>query len=303
MRRALLLIFILISLGAYSQELRVRSIRRIEPAAKGSYLLSGVVPGKGQLLVSGSGYRGLMLLDIRKGRLTEITSGEGAGYEPAVTADGKRLYYRSDSFEGNVRQTAVYSYDLATGESARVTAPGRDVPAPAVSGNSVLLKSRGEMKREHAGAELKPAEGETFVVIDELRMVLYRDGERKVLTPNGDGFYIWASLSPDGSMILYNYRGLGTYVCDLEGNIIHSAGRINAPKWFGNRIVIGMDDHDDGYRITSSELVYYSLGDGRRAVLTSEPGRADMFPFPVDSRRIAFCTDQGEIYIMKVRVR
>ena len=133
--------------------------------------------------------------------------------------------------------------------------------------------------------------------------VLYRGSERKPLMPNGDGFYIWASLSPDGTKILYNYRGQGTFICDTDGRVLHDLGRINAPKWFNDRVVIGMDDKDDGHRITSSELVYYSLGGKRRVIFTSTPDRSEMFPFAAGNSRIAFCTDKGEIYMMKVRVR
>jgi hypothetical protein len=84
---------------------------------------------------------------------------------------------------------------------------------------------------------------------------------------------------------------------------LHDLGRINAPKWFNDRLVIGMDDKDDGHRITSSELVSYSLGDKTKKTLTATPDRSEMFPFGAGNRKIAFCTDKGEIYIMKVRVR
>lgn len=288
---------------AYPQDIRVRSVKRVIPDDNGSYLLSGVIPGTGQLLVAGSGYTGLMLLDTRKGSLQVITGDAGAGYEPAATADGKKILYRSDTFTDNMKYSSVYSYDIATGSRELLVDKGRDVLPPAVSGNAVLLKSESGMKVEQAGPVLKSGSDGSFVVIEEMMPVLYRGGERKALMPNGDGFYIWASLSPDGTRILYNYQGRGTYICDTEGRIIHDLGRINAPRWFSDRLVIGMDDRDDGHRITSSELVYYSLKDKRSVVFTSTPDRSEMFPFAAGNRHIAFCTDNGEIYLMKVRVR
>jgi hypothetical protein len=151
---------------------------------------------------------------------------------------------------------------------------------------------------------LKGTGGETFLVIEEMIPVLYRGEERKPLMPNGEGFYIWASLSPDGSMILYNYQGRGTYICDTSGKVLHDVGRMNAPKWLGNTIVVGMDDKDDGHMITSSELVYYSLPDKKRMLLTETENRSEMYPFPFDGgNKIAFSTDKGEIWVMKIRVR
>lgn len=303
MRTAIILMIMLFTAEAYPQDIRVRSVKRVIPDDNGSYLLSGVIPGTGQLLVAGSGYTGLMLLDTRKGSLQVITGDAGAGYEPAATADGKKILYRSDTFTGNMKYSSVYSYDIATGSRELLVDKGRDVLPPAVSGNAVLLKSESDMKVEQAGPVLKSGSDGSFVVIEEMMPVLYRGGERKALMPNGDGFYIWASLSPDGSRILYNYQGRGTYICDTEGRIIHDLGRINAPRWFSDRLVIGMDDRDDGHRITSSELVYYSLKDKRSVVFTSTPDRSEMFPFAAGNRHIAFCTDNGEIYLMKVRVR
>jgi len=303
MRTTVFLAILLMTAEAFPQEMRVRGVKRITPEDSGSYLLSGALPISGHLLVSRSGYDGLMLLDTRSGKMQVITGDAGAGYEPAVTADGKTVFYRSDSFSDNMKYSSVYSYDISSGAKELLTENGRDVIPPAVSGNAVLLKSEEGARVKQAGPVLKSGGEESFVVIEEMMPVLYRGSERKELMPNGDGFYIWASLSPDGTKILYNYQGRGTFICDTEGEIIHDLGRINAPRWFSDRLVIGMDDRDDGYRITSSELVYYSLGEKKRGILTSTPGRSEMFPFAAGNRRIAFCTDNGEIYIMKVRVR
>ena len=303
MRAAIIIMVLLFTAEVYPQDIRVRNVKRVIPEDNGSYLLSGTVPASGFLLVAGSGYNGLKLLETRKGRLQVITDDAGSGYEPAVTADGKKVFYRSDSFIDNLKYSSVYSYDIITGKREVLTESGRDVIPPAVSGNAVLLKSEGGARVEQTGPVLKSGGEGTFVVIEEMMPVLYRGGERKELMPNGDGFYIWASLSPDGTKILYNYQGRSTFICDTEGKILHDLGRINAPRWFSDRLVIGMDDRDDGHRITSSELVYYSLNDNKRVVFTSTPGRSEMFPFAAGNRHIAFCTDDGEIYLMKVRVR
>ena len=303
MRAAIIIMVLLFSAETYPQDIRVRNVKRVIPEDKGSYLLSGTVPASGLLLVSGSGYSGLKLLETRKGRLDVITIDASAGYEPAVTADGKMVFYRSDRFTDNLKYSSVYSYNINTAKKELLTENGRDVIPPAVSGNAVLLKSEGGTRVEQAGPVLKSGGNGLFVVIEDMMPVLYRGGERKELMPNGDGFYIWASLSPDGTKILYNYQGRSTFICDTEGKILHDLGRINAPRWFSDRLVIGMDDRDDGHRITSSELVYYSLNEKKRVVFTSTPGMSEMFPFAAGNRHIAFCTDNGEIYLMKVRVR
>lgn len=303
MRTVILLSALFLTISICAQNIRVRSVKKVSPEESGSYLLSGVLPGSGLLLVSGSGYNGLCLLDTKTGRVQVITGDTGAGYEPAVTADGRKVMYRSDSFIDNIKFSSVSSYDIATCTKELLLEKGRDVLPPAVAGNNVLVRSDKGTQVEQAGPALKSGNNGTFLLTEDLMPVLFRGSERKAMMPNGDGFYIWASLSPDGSKILYNYRGQSSFICDTDGRILHDLGRINAPKWFNDRLVIGMDDKDDGHRITGSELVYYSLGDKKRVILTSTPDRSEMFPFAAGNRRIAFCTDNGEIYMMKVRIR
>lgn len=304
MRTTLLCIILLIPISLNSQDIRIKNVSRVRPEDKGSYLLSGVVPGSRSLLVAGEGYKGLSILDTRSGKVSVISNDEGAGYEPAVTADGKKVLFRSDSYSDNRKYSSIQSYDIESGVSHLLVDKERDVLPPAVSDNAVLLKSEKDKRIETYGTSLtKGTGGEKFVVIEDMMPVLYRGDERKPLMPNGDGFYIWASLSPDRSLILYNYQGRNTYICDLEGKVLFDLGKINAPRWFNDQIIIGMDDQDDGYRITSSELVYYSLSEQRRKVLTSTPDRSEMFPFAFGNKKIAFTTDNGEIYVMKIRIR
>ena len=84
----------------------------------------------------------------------------------------------------------------------------------------------------------------TTVGVDNQKIVLNRDGQITVLAPNGqDESYYWVSLSPDGSQILYSTAHHGTCVCDLQGRVLRSLGRLNAPKWMDNENVSGMVEH------------------------------------------------------------
>ena len=91
------------------------------------------------------------------------------------------------------------------------------------------------------------------VSVDNQKIVLNRDGQITVLAPNGqDESYYWVSLSPDQTQILYSTAHHGTCVCDLNGNVLRSLGRLNAPKWMDNENVSGMVEH---YSETEHDLV------------------------------------------------
>lgn len=305
MRGKLLLGLMLLVSTVSAQDIRVRGVRRVRPDDGGHYMLSGVVPGTRYLLITGEGYNGLSIVDSRNGNIRRISTGPGAGYEPAVTSDGRNLIYRTDDFSSRRKLTSVYKYNLESGKSEVLIDRERDVLTPSVSANTVFLRS-GKATRLVSFDSLtqKSKTIDAFVVIEDMIPVLYTGDKRKPLKPNGEGYYIWASLSPDGSKIVYNYQGKSTYICDTEGNVLHNLGRIDAPRWLNDNIIIGMDDRDDGYRIISSELVYYSLPQGSRKILTLTPDRAEIYPMPFDSgRKVAFSTEDGRLYVMKIRIR
>jgi Tol biopolymer transport system component len=305
MKTVISLLLLLLSLGASGQEIKMRSVTKVRLDDNRSYMLTGTVPGSRNLLVTGEGYAGLFLLDSRRGMVRQISPDAGAGYEPAVTEDGKSVIYRSDVFSEQKKYTSLYKYDLETGKAETLIDKERGVLPAAVSGNRILLKSDNKSRIETSGSELLKGTGDdTFVVIEDLVPVLYAGGERKPLRPNGEGYYIWVSLSPDKSKIVYSFQGQNTFICNREGRILYDAGKINAPKWLNNNIIIGMDDKDDGHRVVSSEIVYYSLPAEKRSYLTATATRSEMYPFPFSGgKKLAFCTDGGEIYIMKIRVR
>ena len=137
---------------------------------------------------------------------------------------------------------------------------------------------------------------------ENLDLNLYRNGEKTVLKPHGDANYIWVSLSPNKKMILFNTQH-GTAICDLSGNeLVNLGSDINAPVWYGNDYVVGMDDKHDGYHNTESSIVIASV-DGKSYQRLSEP--ADMGIFPqVDAKsgRIVYNTDGGDIRLMQLNL-
>ena len=158
------------------------------------------------------------------------------------------------------------------------------------------------LRAENARYLTMPTE-ETDLRVDNenLELNLYRNGEKTVLKPHGDVNYIWSSLSPNKQMILFNTK-LGTAICDLEGNEIVNLGNINAPVWYGNDYVVGMNDQHDGYYITSSEIVIASKNGQVRQALTDA---VEMGYFPnVDAKsgRVVYHTERGDIRMLQLNL-
>ena len=150
-------------------------------------------------------------------------------------------------------------------------------------------------------AEPVDMEAELRVDNENLDLNLYRNGKKIVLKPHGDVNYIWSSLSPNQKYILFNTLQ-GTAICDLTGKELVNLGNINAPVWYGNDYVVGMNDQHDGYFITSSEIMMASLDGVERVALTKAE---DMGYYPnVDaaSGRIVYSNEKGEIRMLQLNL-
>ena len=137
---------------------------------------------------------------------------------------------------------------------------------------------------------------------ENLDLNLYRNGEKVVLNPHGDANYIWVSLSPNQEMILFHTQH-GTAICDLNGKeIINLGSDINAPVWYGNDYVVGMDDEHDGYHNIASSIVMASI-DGTVFEHLTSPEDMGIFP-NVDAKtgRIVYCTDGGDIRMIQLNL-
>ena len=137
---------------------------------------------------------------------------------------------------------------------------------------------------------------------ENLDLNLYRNGKKTVLKPHGEENYICASLSPDQTRILFRTKK-GTAICDLNGNeLVNLGSEINAPVWYGNDYVVGMDSEHDGYYNTSAAIVIASVETKEMQYLTDP---ADMGIFPnVDaaSGRIVYGTEGGDIRMLQLNL-
>lgn len=292
----------LFPLIAGAQDVKVMRTERIARNIKGDLTPSEVSSDGNRILISGDGYKGLYMLDLRDGKTITICNDAGAGYKPAFSYSGEKIWYRSDNYSGMLKYSTISEYDILSAKSKVIEPGSRNVSPPQVAGDRIIYSVDGKRKIDPSA----PKSGDVgiYVVLEELVPVIYINGIRKPLKPNGDGNYIWASISPDKTKLLYNFGGRSTYVCDLDGKILKDIGRINAPEWLNNSIIVGMNDKDDGYRVLSSDIICYSLSSGRTTNLTNSGNAVEMYPKPFpDGGRIVYKTLNGELYIMHIRIK
>ena len=136
--------------------------------------------------------------------------------------------------------------------------------------------------------------------INNRQLMISRNGKTHNLSPNGkDKSYLWPSLSPNGTKILYYVGAEGTFVCNLDGTDVRPLGVIRAPQWWDDNTVVGMYDEDDGDFVYASHIVATNL-QGQKQTLTPDSLIA-MYPkVATKAGKIVFSTPNGKAYVMNV---
>lgn len=157
------------------------------------------------------------------------------------------------------------------------------------------------VESEHVALHQSIANPDFYVTNEDLNVVLYRNGRRTVLNPRGDENYIWSSLSPDGTRILFNTR-YGTEICDLQGRILVNLGHLCYPEWYGNDYVVGQHETSDGHRYLTSCIAIASADGTMQQELTA-PEEMGMNPSVAAAvGKIAYTTLEGEMHLMQLNL-
>lgn len=260
----------------------------------------------GNLLVSALNYDGLALIDVKSGKYTLLTEMPGAGYCPVISKDGKTILTR------NMNKTEftqdIYVLDVET-KSLKTVAKGIDhVNQMAFNGATAMLPIEGKAVKKTVIKNASTSTLDDLLVTEEdLKIVVYANGNRTVLDPlagqlgDWDPQYTWTALSPDKSRILFGCAN-NAYVCFLDGSGVVNLGALRSPQWRGNTHIVGMQDEDDGYYYTKSDIVIVDVAGNNFQQLTTSSDEIKMFPsVSVDGSKIAFHTNDGKIYVMTIK--
>ena len=262
---------------ANAQILQVLSVQELPAASYEDARVAGISPKGDYILMTNGANQGLKRYDIASGLLSSITDAEGAGFNVQFTSDGNQILYRERfTGEDKLRYNNIVRADFQ--------ANTKQLMASKQKSNEMLVDPAASIQ----------------LINSECMMHIVKNGKRILIAPQGnDVNYIWASLSPNKTKILYYVSEMGCYVCNIDGSNSQFIGwDCRAPQWYNNEIIIAMNDQDDGHFFTSSSIVAYTL-DGKVQVLTS-PDLIAMYPFAADGK-VVFSTLQGKTYLLTVK--
>ena len=300
MRKVLLAFAATLTVGGWAQVFNVASLVPVAlPPDVGSKVVA--ISGQGDfLLLTADDNSGLTKLDLSTGKTQNITRAAGAGYDARVSPDGKRVIYRENSFtSGHLRMVSLRSINLGLGQSRELVAPTRNLQGVGINNQAALPVTRGQVTAKGFEGKVSDKSG-VVLSINNRQLMISRNGKTRNLSPNGkDKSYLWPSLSPDGTKILYYVGAEGAFVCNLDGSNVKPLGMMRAPQWWDDATVVGMYDQDDGEFVYASRIVATNLK-GDKQTLTPDSLIA-MYPkVSAQAGKIAFSTPDGKAYIINV---
>lgn len=250
-----------------AQDLKAGHIKKVKTEVSGFYPSFGT--DNKEIVLSGQQNQGLSLLDTRTGRIRLITDEPVITGRVSISADNKILF----SVRGETKEIPVVkAYNPENGTIENV---------PDALQSTVEVRGKGK-KLVYAGP------GNIL----------------KEFAPLGEVFYLWPSVSPDGTRILFTAAGKGCYVCDLEGKIVAEPGKLNSPTWINDEWVLGMRDVDDGHRIQSSDILAIHVATGKTVNITGNSAVIALYPkASQDGKAVVFQNPEGEIYITRIRIK
>jgi len=303
MKNIFLLASVLICQIAFSQGIKVLSNEEVSILNSDGYFNPVLSPTGDFMLVTSADLQGLQKYDFATKKLTPITSGASAGFDAQITSDGSAVVYRTTEYKDRLRYASLKSLNLKTGEETVLIEQTRNLEGVVVKDGTVFAVDNGALKSQKVAGKSLAATPPVSSIKNSQLYVTKGNSTRLVCPLGEDKGYLWNSVSPDGTKLLFYVIEHGkAYVSNIDGSNPVSLGTLRAAKWMGNDWVVGMVDYDDGHVITSSKIVAATANGKVRTDLTDSSVIAT-YPTPAaDASKILYNTGDGKVYLMNIEI-
>lgn len=297
MRKILLSIAVLASTVASAQLLSVGSPEKVNLPTGVSALQSAMSYDGTFAIINGES--GLIKIDLITGKTTQIA--RNASFQKIeISDDGSTVVFKQPFYQGKLRYSSLKSVNLNNGTETTLVSPSRNLQGFNVTGNRVNVVNKGKYTTKAlSDKDSAPA---PVASISRGELLVTSNGITRSISPQGISgqSYLWPSVSPDETKVLYFLVGSGAFVCNIDGSNPVKIGLLRAAKWYDNNVIVGMQDQDNGEIVTSSKLVAVSIDGKVKQDLTQESSMA-MFPaVSGNGNKISYVTPTGELYIINV---
>lgn len=291
------------AVGMNAQVVEVSGIKEVKTSEPLAVNLAKVSPDGSYVIISDLASTALRKVNLSTGA-TSIVTDNGNALELKFSPDSRAVVFkRSITGDRHLRYHSVESLDLTTNTEHQLAKPARHAANFTVSpkGNLTIAGENSIIRTVSLNSNKVQEAPKAVVGINKGHLeVTTPDGVTNFIDPQGRGSYLWPSLSPDGTKIVYYKSGNGCFVCNLDGSNARSLGYVHAPVWLNNEVVIGCQDYDNGHVVTSSAIVATDMS-GNIQTLT-DPSLLGMCPSAsADGKTVTFGTADGKLYVLTLK--
>ena len=236
-------------------------------------MAAGVKPGSVKTLVDSCGFfpqlsldgqwllysptegTSLVLKNLLTGAVKTVATTGYPGFDAILGDDGKVYYVTQQHKKHNLVYRTGHCYDPVTGKDKVVLKAQHGRVQPLRASRGVVIN--GERQIYRSGKQVGSwayTRGDKLYLVDDA-------GTTRELQPvkesNG---YLWASLSPDGTRVMFEAAAKGLYVCDLNGHVLAELGEFLMPCWYNNDYIVAMSNA--GNVRTSGSFIWLLSADG-----------------------------------------
>ena len=278
---------------SYAQLVEIQSVEKIALPEGVSVDKATLSPDGSFVVFSQNTAAGLHKMDLASKEIAMISK-DGNSFDLKIAEDGTVVFRESKTAENKLRYTSLKAVS-PRGVETTLLEPTRNLNGFAVNGTNVMTVDNNVC----AAKSLNGGAGVQMPVASIRNGQLCIDG--KVISPNGTegASYLWASISPNGTKVCYYFVTGGCFVADIDGSNPVFVGNLHAAKWLNDLTVVGMNDIDNGYVVTSSKLIAASIDGKVSQNLTLDESMA-MYP-STNGKSIAYTTPAGELFIINLK--
>ncbi|MDP2303856.1 MAG: hypothetical protein Q8N03_15680 [Ignavibacteria bacterium] len=302
MKKCFIYIFLFgfVTVNLFGQSVRIGETIQLTNKSDG-YFMSPKISPDGKIFFSSQGYKGIFYLEKETKRIININDELGAGYEFTFSPDGKNVIYRSDRYINGLKYSTLKEQNLTTKEVRILQEESRHMDVPQVLNDGKIVYGIDDRLQILASDRVSKVDitllNEPVVKAVNNEIIIYNNGIRRTVQPQGERYYVWTSLSPDKTKLLFYAVGKGTFISDLNGKILVELGDIRSPQWSPNGNWISyMLDEDDGEIVLSSDIKIISHDGKISHQITSTDQIKEIYPVWNDSN-LVYADSDGIIYI------
>ena len=247
------------------------------------------------LLFSTTEGSNLVLKNLSTGNLSIVSSVGFPGFDAIFGPDGKVYYITQERKKGNLIYRTGHCYDPATGKDEIVLKPQHGQVQALHAANGVVINGERQYytnaKQVGAWAYTR---GDKLYLVDA-------GGTTRALHPIDDSNgYLWATLSPDGTRVMFEAASHGVVVCDLNGSVVAELGELLMPSWYNNDYIVAMSNAGNA-RLTGSRIWLIAVDGSLFKPITPKEERA-VQPMTAGGKVVYTIQYSGEVKQMELDI-